>query len=160
MSRFSSPKAPISRTQWITQTALFLALALVLPIGLHALGPIAGRIFLPMHIPVLIAGFLVGPASGLAVGLIAPGLGHLMSGMPPSYAVPLMSMELALYGLVAGLAYNRLKLNIVIALIVAIIFGRLAFGLGLIVLGLFMELPYDVAVFFSAGILVDPSVSR
>jgi len=151
VSRFSSLKSQISRTQWITQTALFLALALVLPIGLHALGHLSGRMFLPMHIPVLLAGFLIGPTSGLVVGLLAPTLSHLMTGMPPSYAVPLMSLELPLYGLVAGLAYNRLKLNIVIALILALIVGRLMFGLGLVVLGLFMELPYNAVAFFSVG---------
>ena len=151
MTRFSSPKPQITRTQWITQTALFLALALVLPIGLHALGGLSGRVFLPMHIPVLLGGFLVGPASGLVVGLLAPTLGHLMTGMPPAYAVPLMSMELPMYGLVAGLAYNRLKINIYVALVIALIVGRLMFGLGLVVLGLFMDLPYDAVVFFSTG---------
>lgn len=150
MSRYRSPKPQISRTQWITQTGLFLALALVLPISLHVLGDLSGRIFLPMHIPVLLAGFLIGPAGGLVVGLLAPVLGHLMTGMPPSLAVPLMSLELPLYGLVAGLAYNRLKINIVVALIIALVVGRLMFGLGLVILGMFMELPYDTVFFFSS----------
>ena len=151
MSRFSSLKPQISRTQWITRTALYLALALVLPIGLHALGSMSGRVFLPMHIPVLLAGFLVGPTSGLVVGLLAPTLNHLLTGMPPSYAVPLMSLELPLYGLVAGLGYNRLRLNIYVVLILAMVVGRLMFGLGLVVLGLFMKLPYNAVVFFSIG---------
>lgn len=133
-----------------THTALYLALAVLLPIGFHATG-LGGRVFLPMHIPVLLAGFLVGPQSGVLVGLLAPGLSYLLTGMPPTYAVPLMSLELPLYGLVAGLAYRRLRLNIYVALIAALIVGRLAFGLGLIVLGLFMHLPYTVAVFFSSG---------
>ncbi len=151
MSRPFTFKPEISKTQWITRSALFLALALVLPVGLHAFSGIWGRIFLPMHIPVLLAGFLVGPASGLVVGLLAPGLLHLISGMPPSYAVPLMSLELPLYGLVAGLAYNRLRMNIYVALIAAMIVGRLMFGVGLLGLSLFMELPYTAAIFFSAG---------
>lgn len=142
-------ETPISKTRWITQSALFLALAIILPFGIHAFG-VAGRVFLPMHIPVLLAGFLVSPFSGLMVGLLAPGLSHLMTGMPPSYAVPLMSLELPLYGLVAGLAYNRLRINIYVALLAAMIVGRLMFGLGLLVLGLFMELPYGPTVFFSA----------
>jgi riboflavin transporter FmnP len=123
---------------------------MVLPIALHALGNLSGRMFLPMHIPVLLAGFLVGPAAGLVVGLLAPVLGHLLSGMPPSYAVPLMTLELSLYGLIAGVAYNRLRINIVISLLMAMVVGRLMFGLGLSVLGLFMELPYSTVIFFSA----------
>jgi len=141
-------KEEISRTRWIAQTGLFLALAIVLPIGLHPFG-VGGRVFLPMHIPVLLAGFLVGPVSGLAAGLLAPGLSFLITGMPPTYAVPLMSLELPLYGLVAGLAYNRLRLNIYIALVAAMIVGRLMFALGLIVLGFFMRLPYTATKFLS-----------
>ena len=141
-------KEEISRTRWIAQTGLFLALSIVLPVGLHAFG-VGGRIFLPMHIPVLLAGFLVGPVSGIAVGLLAPALSHLITGMPPSYAIPLMSLELPLYGLVAGLAYNRLRINVYIALLAAMIVGRLMFALGLIVLGFFMDLPYTATVFLS-----------
>lgn len=139
-----------AKTRFIAHSALYLALAVLLPIGFHALG-IAGRIFLPMHIPVLLAGFLAGPWSGLVVGLLAPGLSHLLTGMPPTYAVPLMSLELPMYGLVAGIAYDRLRLNVYIALILAMVLGRVMFGLGLLVLALFMELPYTAAKYFSMG---------
>lgn len=139
-----------ARTRFVAHSALYLALAVVLPIGFHALG-IAGRVFLPMHFAVLLAGFLAGPWSGLVVGLLAPGLSHLLTGMPPTYAVPLMSLELPMYGLVAGIAYLRLRMNIYVALVLAMIVGRLMFGLGLLVLGLFMNLPYTAAQFFSTG---------
>jgi hypothetical protein len=70
--------------------------------------------------------------------------------MPPGYAVPLMSLELPVYGLMAGLMYKRLRLNIYASLIIAMIVGRLVFGLGLFVLGMFIKLPYTASVFFSA----------
>jgi riboflavin transporter FmnP len=148
--------AGLSRARWIAHSALYLALAVVLPMAFHYFGNaigygIAGRVLLPMHIPVLIAGFLVGPASGVVVGMLAPVISYLLTQMPPPYAVPLMSMELPIYGLVAGMAYNRLKLNIYIALIAAMVFGRIMFGLGLFVLGLFMDLPYSAAKWFSTG---------
>lgn len=130
--------------------ALYLSLAVLLPIGFHSFG-LGGRIFLPMHIPVLLAGFLAGPVCGLMVGLMAPSLSFLLTGMPPTYAVPLMSLELPMYGWVAGVAYNRLGLNIYVALIVSMLLGRVMFGLGLLVLGLLIELPYTVAAFFSSG---------
>jgi uncharacterized membrane protein len=139
-----------SRVNLVAHTALYLALAVLLPIGFHVFG-VGGRVFLPMHLPVLLAGFLAGPFSGVIVGILAPGLSHLLTGMPPTYAVPLMSTELPIYGLVAGLAYHRLKLNVYIALVVAMIFGRLMFGLSLFVLGVFIDLPYDTAAFFSTG---------
>jgi hypothetical protein len=136
--------------RFASHTALYLALAILLPVGFHAFG-LAGRVFLPMHIPVLLAGFLVGPQSAVIVGLLAPGLSHLLTAMPPTYAVPLMSLELPLLGLAAGMAYRRLHLNIYIALFVAMVVGRIMFGLGLLVLGLFMDLPYNAASFFAAG---------
>ncbi len=143
-----------SRTRFIAHSALYLALAVLLPIGFHAFGT-SGRVFLPMHLPVFLAGFLAGPWCGLVVGLLAPGLSYMFTGMPPTYAVPLMSMELPMYGFIAGIAYNRLRLNIYVALIIAMILGRIMFGLGLFVLGLFMELPYSAAQFFSsAGVIV------
>jgi riboflavin transporter FmnP len=104
-----------------------------------------------MHIPVLLAGFLAGPASGVVVGLLAPLLSYVLTGMPPTYAVPLMSLELPMYGLVAGMAYRKLHLNIYIALVLAMIVGRIMFGVGLFLLGMFIELPYTAATFFSTG---------
>jgi len=106
---------------------------------------------LPMHIPVLICGFIVGAGPAVIVGLLAPILSHLMTSMPPAYAVPLMTMELSLYGFTAALTYRRLKLNIYLSLLIAMIFGRLAFALGLFILGLFIALPYGPAQFFAAG---------
>ena len=78
---------------------------------------IGGRVFLPMHIPVLLAGFLAGPLAGFIVGLLAPGLSTLLTGMPPAVITPVMTLELPLYGLTAGLFYYRMHLNIYIALI-------------------------------------------
>ncbi|MEW5924115.1 MAG: ECF transporter S component [Candidatus Zixiibacteriota bacterium] len=134
----------------IAYSSLFLALAILLPIVVHQFG-LAGRIFLPMHIPVLICGFIAGPMAGVIIGLLAPFLSHLLTSMPPTYAVPLMTMELPLYGLMAGLAFNKLKLNIYVALIAAMVVGRLAFALGLLILGRFIELPYGPLEFFAAG---------
>ncbi|MEA1981212.1 MAG: ECF transporter S component [candidate division Zixibacteria bacterium] len=140
----------ISKTKFIAHTALYLAIAILLPIAFHAFG-IAGRIFLPMHIPVLLAGFLIGPYSGLVVGLLAPVISHLLTGMPPTYAVPLMSVELPIYGFIAGLTYYKLNFNIYISLIISMIIGRLFFGLSLYLLGMFIDLPYNIAEFFAIG---------
>ncbi len=104
-----------------------------------------------MHIPVLICGFIVGIPAGIIVGLLAPFLSHLLTSMPPAYAVPLMTMELPAYGLVAGLTYRKMKINIYLALLISMIVGRLIFALGLVILGLFVELPYGPLQFFAAG---------
>lgn len=123
-----------------------------MPLGFHAFG-LGGRVFLPMHFPALLAGFLVGPVSGLTVGLLAPILSYLLTGMPPSYAVLLMSLELSIYGLIAGLALVRLRLNIYVALLSAMVIGRVMFGVGLLLHAQFIELPYDMAYFVSSVII-------
>jgi len=116
----------------------------------HQFG-IAGRIFLPMHIPVLLAGLSIGAYPALVIGLTAPFLSHLLTAMPPAYAVPLMTMELPIYGITAALTYRKLKLNIYVALLISMIIGRLVFALGLLLLGLFISLPYGPAEFFALG---------
>ena len=65
----------------LTYAALFLALALVLPF-LTGQIPQIGSALSPMHIPVLLCGFLVGWPWGLAVGFIAPLLRSVIFGMP------------------------------------------------------------------------------
>ncbi len=136
--------------QKIAYTALFLALGILLPWGFHQFG-IAGRIFLPMHIPVLLCGFMMGALPALIVGIGAPVLSHLMTGMPPAYAVPLMALELPLYGLSAALFYRKWRWNIYLALVVSMIAGRLGFALGLFLLGLFIQMPYGPAQLFATG---------
>jgi riboflavin transporter FmnP len=136
----------------LVRTALFLALAVLFPMIFHQFG-MAGRIFLPMHIPVLLAGCICGPLSGMIIGLLAPALSFALTAMPPSYAVPLMTIELSLYGLAAGLFYYRLRLNVYIALIISLILGRIGFAIGLLILGLFIELPYGVKTYFSISVI-------
>lgn len=135
----------------ITLTGLFITLGVVLPIVFHQFA-LAGRIFSPMHIPVFLAGIFVGPASGLIVGLICPALSFLLTGMPPPYAVPLMSLELPVYGISIGILIRIIKLPI-ISLLVAMILGRLAFALGLFLFGLFLSLPYGPREFIKISVI-------
>lgn len=57
------------RTSWgprtMTYAAMLTALGILVPFLFHQVG-IAGKVFLPMHFPVLIAGMLLGPTAGLA----------------------------------------------------------------------------------------------
>lgn len=124
----------------LTYAALFLALALVLPF-LTGQIPQIGSALSPMHIPVLLCGFLVGWPWGLAVGFIAPLLRSVIFGMP--VMVPgavAMAFELAVYGLVSGILYHLLpkkKWSIYVTLIVAMLAGRVVWGIArLIIAGL------------------------
>lgn len=124
----------------LTYAALFLALALVLPF-LTGQIPQIGSALSPMHIPVLLCGFLVGWPWGLAVGFIAPLLRSVIFGMP--VMVPgavAMAFELAVYGLVSGILYCLLpkkKWSIYVTLVVAMLAGRAVWGIArLIIAGL------------------------
>ena len=69
------------RIQKLVLAALCLALCMVLPF-LTGQIPEIGNMLCPMHIPVLLCGFLVGPFWGAVVGLIAPLLRFALFGMP------------------------------------------------------------------------------
>lgn len=115
--------------------AVCLALCMVLPL-LTGQIPQIGRLLSPMHIPVLLAGFISGPVWALAVGFIAPLLRGAIFGMPPLMPTGLaMAFELASYGLVAGLMYNALpqkKSSIYITLITAMTAGRIIWGCAMV----------------------------
>jgi riboflavin transporter FmnP len=135
----------------ITLTALFVTLGITLPIVFHQ-AALSGRIFSPMHVPVFLAGIFVGPVSGLIVGLVCPLLSFLSTGMPPPYAVPLMSLELPVYGVSIGLLIRVIKFP-VLSLLLAMILGRLAFALALFVFGLFLSLPYGPEAFIKVSVI-------
>lgn len=112
-------------------SALFLALALVLPFLTGQIREI-GSALCPMHLPVLLCGFVCGWPWGLAVGLIAPLLRSLLFGMPKLYPMAFcMAFELAAYGAFSGWLYARLprsKASVYGSLLSAMIVGRLVWG--------------------------------
>ena len=69
-----------NQVKQLTLSAFFLALGLVLPFAFHSFGPQAGTVFLPMHIPVLLCGFVCGPAYGALVGMLTPLLSSELTG--------------------------------------------------------------------------------
>ena len=114
----------------LTYAALCLALALVLPF-LTGQVPEIGNMLCPMHIPALLCGFLCGWPWGLVVGGIAPVLRSMLFARPPMFSAIGMAFELAAYGAAAGFLYRKLpkaKPSIYIALISAMIAGRMVWG--------------------------------
>lgn len=115
----------------LSLSGMFLALCMVLPM-LTGQIPQIGMMLGPMHIPVLLCGFICGWQYGLGVGFIAPLLRFVIFGMPPIFPMGLsMAFELAVYGLIAGLLYSRLPKKIptiYVTLIAAMLCGRLVWG--------------------------------
>ena len=111
----------------LTYSALYLAIALVLPF-LTGQIPEIGSMLCPMHIPALLCGFVCGWPWGLAVGFVSPLLRSLLFGMPTAYTAAAMAFELAAYGAVSGILYRifpRRNWSVYVTLIAAMIVGRL-----------------------------------
>lgn len=123
--------------QKITLSAMFTALAFVLPFFTMQIEKI-GDMLCPMHIPVILCGFICGAPWGLLVGVISPLLRSLIMTMPPVFPTAIcMAFELGTYGLVAGLLYNALpkkKPYIYVSLAGAMVTGRIVWGIARIVL--------------------------
>lgn len=122
----------MKQTKNLVTSGMCVALAIVLPIAFHMI-PDAGKVFLPMHIPVLLCGLLCGPVYGLGCGILAPLLSHLFTGMPPTAMLPSMLCELAAYGMLSGILIRVIRtkwnlLNLYTALIGAMICGRIING--------------------------------
>ena len=112
-------------------SSLFLALAYVMPF-LTGQIPEIGAKLCPLHIPVLLCGFICGWPWGLAVGFIAPLFRSLILGMPPLFPTAVcMAFELAAYGAVSGALHRLLpckKPYIYCSLLGAMLIGRLVWG--------------------------------
>ena len=131
-----------------------LALCLLLPF-LTGQIPQVGKALAPMHIPVLLCGFVCGPWWALAVGAVAPLLRHALVGMPVIYPTAIaMCFELAAYGAVSGLLYRALPkktVNIYVSLVAAMLAGRVVWGVLRVILMGLGNSSFGWAVFVAEG---------
>ena len=114
-------------------SAMLLAVAFVLPF-LTGQIPQIGSKLCPMHLPVLLCGYLCSGPWGLAVGFAAPLLRSFIVGMPsPLFPKAIaMAFELAAYGFTAGVLHRALpkkKAFLYLSLVISMITGRLVWGL-------------------------------
>lgn len=112
----------------IVIAGLLLAIGVIIPYIFHSTG-IPGTVFLPMHITVLLGGFLLPPSLAFFLGVLTPLLNSLISGMPVFFPMALIMMvELGFYGLITSLLYRRMKVPSVVTLIISMIVGRIMAG--------------------------------
>jgi len=134
---------------------VLLALSVALPYLFHIVVPQGGRIFLPMHFPVQLAGFLISPIAGLLLGTFAPIFNFLISGMPPFPLFVTMMFELSIMGLICGLLGKRF--NPLWALIIAILASKFSLALGwwiIFVLGIKTPITNEAIIGVSLGTLI------
>jgi thiamine transporter ThiT len=143
-------------TKNLVTAAVCLALCLVLPF-LTGQIPQIGSALSPMHIPVLLAGFLCGPWWAMAVGAVVPLLRFFLFHKPPLYPTGLaMCFELAAYGLVSGLLYRALPKrvgNIYVSLLTAMLAGRVVWGVARVILSGVSGEPFTWEMFMAGAFL-------
>jgi len=141
-----------SSIQKICIASLLLATGIILPELFHIIGGSAmGGLFLPMHIPVFIAGLLLGRFYGTVVGAVTPIISFLLTGMPPAVILPFMILELISYGFLSGFMQSK-NCNLYLSIIVAQIGGRAVNAAALLVAAYLLHL--NVAPVMAVGTAV------
>ena len=98
-------------------SAGIVALAVILPQLVHLIAGQSGGVqWLPMYLPVLIGGCLLGWAWGLGIGVASPVVSFLITlafgnPMPALARLPFMIAELAVFAAVAGLFTKKIAVN-------------------------------------------------
>ena len=136
---------------------MFLALGMILPF-ITGQVPQIGNMLCPMHIPVLLCGFICGWQYGLVVGFITPLLRSFMFGMPPVYPTAIvMAFELMTYGFLSGFLYEHSRWQCVKALyrcqILAMLGGRVVWGVAQMILLGFNGSGFTLQMFLAGAFL-------
>lgn len=135
---------------------LFLALGLIMPFLTMQIREI-GTMLLPMHVPILICGFVCGWKYGLLVGFTTPLLRSFIFTMPLLFPNAVsMAFELATYGAIVGILYYKLsscKLRIYISLLVAMFAGRITWGTVMVIISGISHSTFSWQMFMSGALL-------
>lgn len=146
----------MTNTKKLTLSALFLALGIILPF-LTGQIPQIGSMLLPMHIPVLLCGFVCGGSWGLIIGFTVPLLRSVLFAMPPMMPTAIaMAFELAAYGFISGIVYDRMKNkkgSIYLSLIAAMVGGRIVWSAVSFLLYTILGNPFTWEIFAASAFL-------
>ena len=133
-------KTMIMASVWrrVLLAMVVITAAVALPQACHLLGrqlgygSALGEMLLPMHLPVMLAGMLGGPVTGLVCGVLSPLVSFVLTGMPMPNMLPFMVVELAVYGLCAGLLARR-EMPTIAKVLVTQVAGRALRALALVI---------------------------
>lgn len=123
-------------------SAGIIAMAVILPQLIHLfLGQSGGVKWMPMYLPVLLGGCLLGWRWGLCVGILSPIVSFLItsvfgSTMPAAARLPFMAAELAVFAAVSGLFSKKIAQNAWFAfpaVLLAQVSGRAVFMLLIVI---------------------------
>ena len=139
-------------------SGVFLALGMVLPF-LTMQVPHIGTMLLPMHIPVLLCGFVCGAPYGIIVGFITPLLRSIIFSAPKLFPMACgMAFELASYGFFTGFLYKLFKKQgegsrIYLSLFLAMLGGRLVWAIAANFFYKLAGMEFTMEVFLAGGFI-------
>lgn len=146
---FEKPTLVLSGARAYFFQLLLIGSAVGLPVAAHLAGaPV--RYLLPMHWPVILAGLVYGWRGGALTGFLAPVVSYFFSGYPLPNILPSMTVELLVYGLIAGALRERFSLNAFLSVTIALILGRIVFVLS-VLMGFSGAINY--AAYFQSALL-------
>lgn len=141
------------KTREIIIGGLFLAIGILLPMLFHTVG-MMGKIFLPMHIPVLIAGYLLNPLTAFILGFITPLLSSVLTGMPIFFPMAIiMAFELACYSMFVSLMRRKFKLSVITSLITSMLMGRVVAFFVVFIMSSLFGIKLNPLLFIKTGII-------
>ena len=146
----------MSRVKKICICAICTALCYVLPLAFHGLA--LGTALSPMHLPVLLCGLICGWPYGAFCGVVGPILSSILSSMPPAPMLVSMIPELCAYGLFSGLLLEFIRTgrtiaDLYLALIPAMVLGRVVGGIAQAVFYLSSARPYSIAIWATSYVV-------
>jgi thiamine transporter ThiT len=141
----------------LVTAAMLFALGLVLPFLTAQLASL-GNMLLPMHLPILLCGFICGWRYGLFCGAALPIIRSLLFSMPVLYpSAVTYAFELAAYGFFTGfifLLFRRKNLTAAYAaLISAMLIGRAVKGIASAVCYGIINKGYSFMMFISGSFI-------
>ncbi len=150
-------KKSSQRIKKLCFAAMFLALGWLFPF-LTGQNRDLGNMLSLIHIPAYLGGMLLGPWYGVLLGFVIPLSRSLILGMPVLYPRALcMAFEMAAYGGICGGMYHWLQkknkkiTTIYISMIPAMLLGRVVWGAGRALCGLFAADAFTWSAFIAGG---------
>jgi hypothetical protein len=129
---------------------ILTVLGIIFPYVFHIFGSV-GRVFLPMHVFVMIGAYILSPIYALIIAISLPIISSFLTGMPIIYPIlPILIMELTAYSLTISFLKKK---GLYFSLIVAMVSGRVAAALIVSLLVNTMALAMNPIRYFESSII-------
>lgn len=140
--------------QYCTTTTILLILGIALPWFAHRFG--FGKAFLPMHLPLLMGGFLLPIGYAISLALMIPIANTALLGMPTLFpALPMIIVELLIYIVTIKYFYQVKRYNIIVSLLLSLFFGRVTAAIIALIFGSYIHAGFNTIGAYFLHLTVD-----